>query len=165
MRRWAWIAWVVANGCAGPDRDFRDSESGLSLNVPADWVADASGSATTLSGPAGSAEHRTTINIHSTPLRDDEVTRTPEAVARALAVQYRAMDGSNVRVRARQKLAGSNAWLVEARFDRDGTRYRRRQYVTEHRDRIVHLDATAPEAQWTALEAIFERALDTARWR
>lgn len=164
MRRWVWIAWVVA-GCTAPDREFRQSESGLSLNVPADWVAEGDGSATTLSGPAGSAEHRTTINIHSTPLGDDEVTRTPEAVARALAVQYRAMDGSKVRVRARQKLAGSHAWLVEARFERDGTRYRRQQYVTEHRGRIVHLDGTAPEAQWATLEPIFERALDTARWR
>ncbi|MBI2898113.1 MAG: hypothetical protein HYY06_31460 [Deltaproteobacteria bacterium] len=164
MRRSVWIAWVVA-GCAGSDQEYRHSESGLSLNVPAGWEAETTGTGTTLSGPPGSAEHRTTINIHSTPVRDDEVARTPESVASALAVQYRAMDASHVRVRGRERLARTDAWLVEARFDRDGTRYRRQQYVTEHRGRIVHLDATAPETQWATLEPIFERALDTARWR
>lgn len=36
--------------------------------------------------------------------------------------------------------------------------------MTQRGDRIVHLDATAPEPQWAEVEPILERAIETARW-
>jgi len=38
------------------------------------------------------------------------------------------------------------------------------QLVTQRGDRIVHLDATAPENLWDQVDPIWQRALETARW-
>ena len=164
--RWAGLLAVsLASGCAGQEQEKDASFGKVTLAVPAGWVAEQVDRGSVWSGPEGAPEHRTTIGLHVLPVRTDEVHRSPDAVARALAVQYRRMQGSTVRVRRAGRLLGRDAWEVETRFVRDGTRYRRRQLVCQRGDVIVHLDGTAPEAQWDDLVPILDRAIETTRWK
>lgn len=157
------VLGLAGLACGDGERVALDG-SGLALRLPADWVDTPLEHGTSWSGPRGSEAWRTTLNVHALPARSDEVTRSPEAVARAVAVQARHLDGATSRVTRGPRVAGLGSWEVELRFAHAGTRYRRRQYVLRHRDEIVNLDATAPEASWGDLEPVVARAIETARW-
>lgn len=154
---------VVGGACGDAERVVTD-DSGLVLRLPSGWVDTPVAHGTSWSGPRGSEEWRTTLNVHAVPMRSDEVLRSEEAVARAVAVQARHMERANARLSRGPRVAGRGSWQVELRFDHQGTRYRRRQYVVRHGDDIVNLDATAPESRWSDLEPVLARALETARW-
>lgn len=151
-------------GC-GDEREYRH-ESGLAIRIPDGWIeTPTQDRGVTLSGPEESAEWRTTINVHATPLRSDEVSfRSLDGVVAALATKYRAMEAAQVRVGGTESVGGKDVRVVDLRFSRGGMRYRRVHYVARHRDRIVHLDGTAPQDSWDRLEPILERAVETASW-
>ena len=149
--------------CGSGEREVRDG-SGLVLWLPADWTESRADGAVSWSGAPGTPAWRTTVNLHSVPLTTDEVTRSVDTVAKALLVQYGRLDGARTRLGRGARIGGRQAVRLDVRFRRGETRYRRRHLVVRHADRIVHVDATAPEDLWDRIEPIWQRAVDTARW-
>ena len=161
MTRSALLLLLLAS-CGAGERDAT-TDCGLVLRVPADWIEARGDGSISWSGAQGTPEWRTTVNVHSVGVTSDEVSRNVDAVARALLVKYRHL-GARTRLVRGEDLAGRAAVRLEVRFEHRGTWYHRRHFVVRRADRIVHLDATAPEDQWERVEPILERAVESARW-